>query len=193
MVATVWLLGAASLAPAGAAEVDVRWKTPEGTAVGQGLPLRFETVVENPSGGALTLSLSFEVHPEGAPERAVAFQRWTGSVAGGSSVRVKGSVTPAQWFAEKGAFLVSVRSSVSVPSLRFRVTDPPVVVPRFDDVTEETGLATEHRATIECDGYSAGAAWGDVEGDGDLDLFLPHQDGPSQLWVNDGGRFADAA
>ncbi|HYP24086.1 MAG TPA: CRTAC1 family protein [Actinomycetota bacterium] len=155
--------------------------------------MRYVAVVDNPSSGAVTLSLSFEVHPQGRPEDAVAFDRWTGSVAGGSTLRIRGQVTTAQWFSERGRFRVAVRSAVEVPDLTFRVTDPPVVAPAFDDVTESVGLATEHRAEIECDGYSAGAAWGDVEGDGDLDLFLPHQDGPSQLWLNDAGHFRDVA
>ncbi|HYO60762.1 MAG TPA: VCBS repeat-containing protein, partial [Actinomycetota bacterium] len=193
VAATACLLTVALVTPARAAEVDVRWRTPGGTEVPQGLPLRYEAVVENPSNGAITLSMTFEVHPDGAPDRAVAFDRWTGSVAGGSSLRIGGRVTPAQWFSERGAFRISVRSSVDVTGLRFRVTAPPVVAPKFENVTDEVGLGADHRATIECDGYSAGAAWGDVEGDGDLDLFLPHQDGPSQLWVNDGGRFSEDA
>ena len=193
VVAALLLLIVGAPAPARAAEIRVGWETPAGASVPQGIPLRYEAVVENPSAGAVTLSLSFEVHPEGRPEDAVAFDRWTGSVAGGSTVRVRGRVTTAQWFAERGRFRVSVRSAVDVPSLRFRVTDPPVAAPVFEDVTQETGLATNHGAVIECDGYSAGAAWGDVEGDGDLDLFLPHQIGPSQLWLNDGGHFADVA
>lgn len=190
-MAALTALLASSLGVARAAELAVTWKTPAGRSVPQGLPLRYEAVVSNPSDRALTLSMSFELHPEGEPARAVAFDRWTGSVAGGSEVSFRGRVTPAQWFAEKGAFRISVRSSLDVPGLRFRVTDPPVTVPRFEDVTARAGLETTHAAAIECDGYSAGAAWGDVEGDGDLDLFLPHQDGPSQLWLADGGAFSE--
>lgn len=176
-----------------AAEVAVTWSTPGGRSVPQGLPLRYEAVVANPTDRALTLSLSFELHPAGAPDAGVAFDRWTGSIAGGSSIRVRGRVTPSQWFAARGRFEISVRSSLEVPPLRFRVTDPPVVVPRFEDVTAETGLATEHAAVSDCDGHSAGAAWGDVDGDSDLDLFLPHQARPSQLWLNDGGTFMEEA
>ncbi|MFN2586637.1 MAG: CRTAC1 family protein [Actinomycetota bacterium] len=184
---------AASLTPAGAAEVAVEWRTPGGRVVPQGLPLRFEAVVTNPADRAVTLSLSFELHPAGETEDAVAFDRWTGSVAGGSSISVRGRVTPAQWFAQTGAFEISVRSSLTVPGLRFRVAAPQVAVPRFEDVTGAAGVATDHAAHVECDGYSAGAAWGDADGDSDLDLFLPHQDGPSQLWVNHGATFADEA
>ena len=193
VVAAIALLVGALAMPASAAEVAVRWRTPGGAAVPQGLPLRYEAVVDNLADGAVTLSLSFEVFPQGQPDRAAAFDRWTGSVAGGSSVRIGGRVTPSQWFAERGAFRIAVRSAVEVPALAFRVTDPPVVAPAFEDVTDAVGLGTEHRAEIECDGYSAGAAWGDVDGDGDLDLFLPHQDGPSQLWVNEAGRFSEVA
>ncbi|MDQ3914817.1 MAG: CRTAC1 family protein [Actinomycetota bacterium] len=192
-VAAAALAAGGSFSPARAADLAVTWKTPGGRVVPQGLPLRYEAVVTNPTERALTLSLSFELHPAGEPDAGVAFDRWTGSVAGGSSISVRGRVIPAQWFAARGRFEISVRSSLEVPGLRFRVTAPPVVVPEFEDVTDATGLATDHAATVECDGYSAGAAWADVDGDADLDLFLPHQDGPSQLWVNDGGTFTDDA
>jgi hypothetical protein len=179
--------------PARAAEVTVRWETPGGRTVPQGVPLRYTAVVENASDRALTLSFSFELHPASEPEAAIAFDRWTGSIAGGSSIAIRGRVTTSQWFAARGPFEVAVRSSLDVPGLRFRVTAPPVRAPRFEDVTAAAGLATDHAAETSCDGYSAGAAWGDVDGGRDLDLFLPHQDGPSQLWVNEGGTFADEA
>ena len=192
--AALFLLAAAvPLAPARAAEVTVRWKTPGGVAVPQGLPLRYEAIISNPSDRALTLSLSFELHPAGHPDAAVAFDRWTGSVAGGSAIRVRGSVTSSQWFPQRGRFRIAVRSSLTVDGLEYSVTRPPVRLPRFEDVTAPAGLETQHHASIQCDNYSAGAAWGDVDGDGDLDLFLPHQEAPAQLWINDGGVFSEAA
>lgn len=179
--------------PARAAPLAARWEVPEGRSVPQGVALRYRLRVTNPEDRTITVSLSFDLHPAGHPDRRVPFDRWTGSLAAGSAVSIRGRVVPAQWFAETGRFVVEVRSGLLSSKLSFRVTRAPVPVPRFVDVTEEVGLATEHRADVVCDGYSAGAAWGDVEGDGDLDLYLPHQDAPAQLFLNDGGRFTDRA
>jgi len=55
----------------------------------------------------------------------------------------------------------------------------------FTDDTELAGLGDP--------GYSCGVAAGDIDGDGDLDLYLANL-GPDRLFVNDGtGRFAAAA
>lgn len=42
-------------------------------------------------------------------------------------------------------------------------------------------------------GNSRGCAWGDVDGDGDPDLFVCNVGGPSALYRNDGGTFVDRA
>jgi hypothetical protein len=56
---------------------------------------------------------------------------------------------------------------------------------RFEDVTERAGIAAPDR-------YSSGAAFADLEGDGDLDLILLATTGPNAIFVNDGtGRFAE--
>lgn len=53
---------------------------------------------------------------------------------------------------------------------------------RFTDVTEASGL--------HLDGYGMGAVAGDVDGDGDPDLYLTAF-GPNRLWLNDGdGTFS---
>jgi len=55
---------------------------------------------------------------------------------------------------------------------------------RFTDVTEASGL--------HLDGYGMGAVAGDVDGDGDSDLYLTAF-GPNRLWLNDGdGTFSPA-
>jgi hypothetical protein len=55
---------------------------------------------------------------------------------------------------------------------------------RFEDVTEAAGLTAT--------GYGMGAFAGDVDNDGDPDLYVTHL-GPNRLWRNDGdGTFTDA-
>ncbi|MCB1057236.1 MAG: VCBS repeat-containing protein, partial [Acidobacteria bacterium] len=55
----------------------------------------------------------------------------------------------------------------------------------FTDVTEESGIAAL--------GYGMGVATGDVDNDGDVDLYVTNW-GPNQLWLNDGdGTFTDAS
>ncbi|MGH2829091.1 MAG: CRTAC1 family protein, partial [Actinomycetota bacterium] len=55
------------------------------------------------------------------------------------------------------------------------------------------GLTTQLAPGNRCQDYSAGAAWGDVSGDGVLDLFIAQHSGPSELWVNQGGTFVERA
>jgi hypothetical protein len=54
----------------------------------------------------------------------------------------------------------------------------------FDDVTEASGLAVR--------GLGMGAAWGDYDGDGDLDLFVTRY-GSNLLYRNEGRRFSDVS
>jgi hypothetical protein len=56
---------------------------------------------------------------------------------------------------------------------------------RFEDVAATVGVADE-----QC---SKGAAWGDYDGDGRLDLFVSNRQGPSRLYHNVGDRFIDVA
>jgi hypothetical protein len=53
----------------------------------------------------------------------------------------------------------------------------------FTDVTEASGLGAQRV-------YAVGCAVGDVDNDGDLDLYVTC-DGPDRLWRNDGGVFRD--
>jgi hypothetical protein len=181
-----------STAPHVATKLTGRWEVGN-RSVPQGSSLRYRLVVANSDSMAATASFAFDVYPARRPEAAVPFDRWTGSIRGGGEFAIKGEVTPAQWFAETGRFVIRVRTTHDIRPLRFRVSSPPVRVPQFSDVSATSGLETLHVAPIRCDGYSAGAAWGDVEGDGDLDLYLPQRGVPSRLFVNDAGTFVDEA
>jgi hypothetical protein len=68
--------------------------------------------------------------------------------------------------------------------LAFEVTGRPVAAPRFVDV------ATPEMA--DADRISDGACWGDIDGNGELDLVVA-QHGASRLWRQEGGRFTDVA
>ena len=58
---------------------------------------------------------------------------------------------------------------------------------RFVDVTEEAGLEADNSR------YTFAATWLDVEPDGDQDLYVVNDFGSNQLWLNDAGRFEEAA
>ena len=58
---------------------------------------------------------------------------------------------------------------------------------RFEDVTDVSGLPEEQD-------WGAGACFVDIEGDGDLDLYLCNYDAPNRLYLNRGdGHFEEAA
>jgi FG-GAP-like repeat/ASPIC and UnbV len=57
---------------------------------------------------------------------------------------------------------------------------------RFADVTTQVGLARDSGAVRQ-------PAWVDVDGDGDLDLFVAFRDRANAFYRNDGGRFHDIA
>ncbi len=54
---------------------------------------------------------------------------------------------------------------------------------RFADVTKEAGVGDR--------GWTFSLAWGDVDADGDPDLFVCNDWSRSTLYLNDGGRFTD--
>lgn len=58
---------------------------------------------------------------------------------------------------------------------------------RFENITESSRLALDR-------GWATAGAWGDVDGDGDLDLYVCGLDCPNRLWINDGrGKFTERA
>lgn len=64
----------------------------------------------------------------------------------------------------------------------------------FRDVAALRGIHGPQAGISTCAFNAAGAAWGDADGDDDLDLFLPRQEGASRLWAQrSDGTFADHA
>ncbi len=64
---------------------------------------------------------------------------------------------------------------------------------RFEDITEASGIDDGEGSGIDkIETSGGGAAFADVDNDGDLDLYLCYLDAPNQLWINDGsGRFEE--
>ena len=104
-------------------------------------------------------------------------------------------VTPAQWFADAGRYEITIKAKGvrSATSLAFDVTAPNVVLPIFEDVTAAAGVDTTVPSPG-CGQFANGAAWADVDGDGNLDLFVTRLGAPTQLFMNDGaGHFTEQA
>src|SRR5215207_3918332 len=57
---------------------------------------------------------------------------------------------------------------------------------KFTDVTADAGVARDSGAVRQL-------SWVDVDGDGDVDLFVAFRDRPNAMFRNEGARFADVA
>lgn len=172
--------------------IEVRLIPLSAEPVPQGERFHFSVAIENTTSEAEFVTVSLDVAPVGQEDKLVAFDRWSTSVPAGKTVTTERTVVTSQWFRPTGDFKIFGRSFYTVPPLRFEVGPAQRVVPVFDNVTAEVGLFTDHGYSLRCDSYAAGAAWGDAEGDGDLDLYLPHQTKPSQLFLNQDGHFTEA-
>jgi len=193
--AALALAGQPALArPAPASNVTLQMVPTGGSAVAQGLAFGFQATLTNPDPAPANADVVFELAAP-SPGGTVDFMHWRVAVPGSGSSSKSWSVIPAQWFAQTGGFqVVALQTGQQFGSpLPFTVTAPTVPVPAFSDVTAQAGLLASIPAGV-CSEYAVGAAWGDVNGDGALDLFQPVPGGPSHLWVNDGtGHFTDEA
>ena len=180
-------------AQAGAARVGIKLRPIGTTSVGQGSPFRFRATLRNPDPTSTKVNVTFQlVHVNGGGG-AVDAIAWHPIVPGQGSTSASFAPVSSQWFAELGSFAVHalINGQDATAPLAFVVGAPTVAVPSFEDVTAQAGLDTTIGQTM-CGAWAAGAAWADVDGDGDLDLYLPRGADPAQLWINDGaGHFAE--
>jgi hypothetical protein len=176
-----------------AESVSLTLKPAGRTELAQGLPFAFWAVVRNTSGDEERVRVDLILAGPARARKPVPFRRWNVVIPGGETMRLRVEIVPAQWFAETGEFRVLGRlwGRPIGDEIPFQVTKPTVLVPRFQDVTAAAGLDTPLPGSI-CGEWAAGAAWGDIDADGDLDLYLPVRGEPAHLWINDGtGRFKD--
>jgi hypothetical protein len=165
----------------------------ETASVALGEAFAFDIEIENPGATSVGVDLALDLTaPSG---ETVSFHETRLFVPFGDVATERVLVTPAQWYSALGDFRVSLRSHGDevAETLSFEVVDPTVVVPIFEDVTVSAGVETTVPSAT-CGQFSNGAAWGDVDGDGDLDLFVTRLGDPSQLFLNDGtGAFDESA
>ena len=174
--------------------IQLELVAPEPGPVPLGEAFDFTVVAHN--SGARSVSIAAELALTSPDGTAVPFNTAALFVPHEGEVSQDVVVTPAQWFADRGRYELSASITEPVPAettLSLEVTEPAVVVPEFEDVTAAAGLTTTV-PEAQCGQFANGAAWGDVEGDGDLDLAVTRLGEPVQLFVNDGaGRFSDEA
>src|SRR5438309_7236230 len=87
-------------------------------------------------------------------------------------VALVGSVVAASCFTAQAEGMVSLGGDTA------RLHTAKIVIPRFKDVTAQAGLTTTVPPSG-CGDFSNGAAWGDVNGDGRLDLYVTRLGQPS--------------
>jgi hypothetical protein len=158
----------------------------------------FRAQMRNLTAETRSRGIVLEISKRGSGDGPIPFLRWL-AVAGPHDTDARRfSVSTTRFWYGAGRFRLWARDgegALLATPLTFEVTRSRRVLPRFRDASAETGTASHHQANpnrVTCD-FAAGAAWGDIEGDGDLDLYLPHQTAPAQLFVNDGGSFSEQA
>lgn len=180
--------------PASASSVEFKLVAVSDSPVPLGKPFAFKLVVTNEGSDAALAGTRADLVDTATGER-VTFLRWSDFVPADGRIVYRTSAISAQWFSDLGKFRIELSPDQATrvgPPLKFTVGRSPIAVPRFDDITQESGLTTTV-GTFTCGDWSAGAAWADIDRDGDLDLFLPRREEPAKLWINSNGSFTDEA
>lgn len=194
VLATAMIVAAAPPAPAEHDEgLEVKLKLLTSRQIEQGDWVKFRLIADNSTPGSRFLDTTVVVRPKGMPEREVAFKRFRETVLTGDRVIKELSLAPSTWFARTGTYEIGIAGHNEIRPIIVDVTKSSITAPRFEDVTDEAGLSTS-LGDFPCGAWTGGAAWGDFDADGDLDLFLPRQAESSHLFINDGtGHFTDEA
>jgi hypothetical protein len=173
--------------------VSIRLRPIGPSSIPQGTRFKIGATLSNPDPAPATAAVRFDL-VDLANGDQVSFHTWHATVPAQGSVSSRVQLATSQWFTDIGTFEVrAFIDGLQAAALSFQVTAPTVAVPLFQDVTAQAGLTTSIGPS-QCGGWAAGAAWGDVNGDGFPDLFLPRSADPAKLWINDGaGRFTEEA
>ena len=189
--------GCSSSAPSSASRTSTLELTLDSDAAGPlqlGEPIVVTVSVRNSGPRSVTAPLELElILPD---ESSVAFHRTSLFVPFGETASEPATLTTSRWTPAIGTFTVratttDAESSAAPASVSFDVVETTRTVPRFEDVTERSGLVTEAPPPT-CGQFANGAAWGDVNGDGWPDLAVTRLGDAAQLFVNRrDGTFAD--
>jgi hypothetical protein len=146
------------------------------------------------SGQAESGTVLFSVRPA-AGGTTVPFDSQDVQLGPGQTLQLDLQVTTSKWFAGAGPYevLVTLDGQPLAAPLAFTVAKARVAPAVFEDVSPRLGLGGLVPEGL-CFMQVAGAAWGDVNGDGKLDLFFPRGNQPAALFVNRGKQgFVDEA